>query len=192
MVVFCLGGIYFHYIQNKKNVIGGKISKAKTVWLFWALFYYYNLSLWIYFSLPDSILTGILVVCIYVLVLRAAIQPILMYIFKKWTPFYGMTFNVLLAMYVIYQLISLHINEYDHTLLILQSYLAILSIALLTDTYYAYKFHQIIGQGTQGLNAIWYASSDDRRFNHLNKTTSYFNFGFLCCTFALIYQIIFF
>jgi hypothetical protein len=148
------------------------------------------MSFWIYFNLPESILTHVLIFCIIAMLLRACIQPILMYIIKKWTPYYGMTFNILLAFYVIFQLISTGHIGFDSAFLIHEIYLGILAMALLADTYFAYQFHKIVGQSTKGDKAIWYASAEDVRFRNINRITFFSNIAFFCLTFVLLYQIL--
>ncbi|MBK8391199.1 MAG: hypothetical protein IPL23_18730 [Saprospiraceae bacterium] len=46
---------------------------------------------------------------------------------------------------------------------------------LILDTYYAWKFSKLVGNGTTGPNAIWYASAENSLFKKINQTTTFFN-----------------
>jgi hypothetical protein len=192
LIIFTLAAITFRIHQNAPGTLGGPISRPKTFWLFWALFYYYFLSTWIYLALPPAQLTICLALFILTICGRAIVQPILLYLTKSWTPYYGISFNLMLALGLSIGLI--HFYGYSSVQSAIDwihcTYLMGAALALITDSYYAYRFHQMVGDATKGNQAIWYASHRDARFNEINKLTAYGNMLFSVLLLLVLLQII--
>ena len=191
LMIFTSMALWFYHRQNTKGTLGGPISRPKTFWLFWAMFYYFFLSAWIFFILPACHLTYLLKLFIMTMVLRAIIQPIMLYVTKSWTPFYGISFNLIVGLGV-----SLCLVHYFYTGMgrsasdwVFITYLTGVALALFTDSYYAYVFHRIVGEGTKGNHAVWYASPHNPGFNRINKITTYLNFIFFIVLLFLLFQI---
>ncbi len=64
-----------------------------------------------------------------------------------------------------------------------------LILTLMTDTYYAKTFFQIVGKRTMGADAIWYASDEDQKFRRINRITARLNIFFYVLTTLVIYLI---
>ena len=157
------------------------------------MFYYFFLSFWIFTALPKSDFTFILKIFIILIFFRATMQPVLLYITKNWTPLYGITFNILTGLVLISlisRLIMIHGVAKSAIDRIYLMYLSGVILALFVDSYYANVFHRIIGQGTKGDDAIWYASEQDKRFKRINQITFYNNFFFFTLLILIILQII--
>ncbi|MBP6183985.1 MAG: hypothetical protein KA479_03535 [Saprospiraceae bacterium] len=191
LITFTLTAVLFYMRQNAAGTIGGPISRPKTIWLFWALFYYYFLSIWIYFELPAGPLSLLLKLFILSMGLRALIQPIFLYVTTNWTPFYGISFNLLVGFGISVYLVHFFYSGIDWSAVdcVHSTYLMGGALALYTDSYYAYRFHQIVGEQTKGNQAIWYASHHDPAFNRINRITAYVNSLFFILLLMVLLQI---
>lgn len=158
-----------------------------------ALYTYFVCSLSVYFLTDPSILKYFLLVFISVMCLRATLQLFLMYRSKAWVPAYGMLFNIvtalILAIGLIYNVFVSDITSNHNQLL---SLFFLLTIGmLLLDSYYAYRFNQLVGEdNTQGDQAIWFANANDPRFRRINKLTFFFNFIILSLISILVCRIL--
>ena len=125
------------------------------------------------------------------MVMRAIIQPIMLYITKSWTPFYGISFNLIVGLGLSLCLVHYFYNGMDRSASdwVFITYLTGVALALFTDSYYAYQFHQIVGEGTKGNQAVWYASPNDPGFNRINKITEYLNVIFFVVLLSVLFQI---
>lgn len=183
-----IGVMYaYHFRQNNKTVIGGKISKAKTFWLGYAMFHYFILPWWILiFVAEDGINILILYTILGVFYFRMLFQTILMFVTQNWSPPIGIAYN-LIASLVLTGLAALII--YTGTLslyyCILIVYICILILILLTDTFYAKSFYELVGHETKGVKAIWFAS-DDVKFARINRITQRNNVIFILLSLVLL------
>ena len=169
-IFFCaLGFTYYHY-QNKKQRIGGAISKPKAYWLFFCLFLYYFMPIWFisYFNELPSTQIFIYKGIICIMVLRLVFQGIYMFYIKKWTPKFGIAFNFFLVLFIL----TTAAGAFDQFGVEPFQYTALL-IALMAviDSYYAYTFRKLVEGKTVGEEAIWYAAENDDRFQTINRLT---------------------
>jgi hypothetical protein len=192
IIAFVVMAWSYYHRQNRPKVTGGPISRPKVLWLFFALFLYYFLGPWIFISTEESQYTSALKTILSIIGLRAVIQPILMYITKNWTPYFGIGFNIVGAVAIILMVFYCfdggglyHNSGYIHLF-----YLIIVVMTLFTDSYYAYRFHSIIGDKTKGNEAIWFASEDDPIFYTINRLTYVMNYLFFSLLFLLLLQIV--
>jgi hypothetical protein len=177
--------------QNSQNTIGGAISKAKILWLAYAVFNYFIFSLWLYFQIPhDHAFQGILTAAIILFYCRFVVQAILMFIIKKWQPPMGMAYNILCISVLSVFLVKILSKNGNYTEGVYLLYFVGIILTLITDTYYAKTFFQIVGKRTMGAEAIWYASDEDDKFRRINHITARFNVFFYALTTLVIYLII--
>jgi hypothetical protein len=181
----------YYKTQNSQNTIGGAISKAKILWLGYAVFNYFVFSVWLYFHTPvDHTFRGILMAAMILFYCRFIVQGILMFILKKWQPPMGMAYNILCISVLGVFLIDLcnkntiNISRAEGTYFL---YFIGLILTLMTDTYYAKTFFQIVGKRTMGADAIWYASDEDQKFRRINRITARLNTFFYALTTLVIY-----
>ena len=91
-----LSGVVFYLLQNKNLLPGGNIALSKIFWLCLVIFYWYIAPALLLSSkfkcVSDLILIKIHLVNVW---LRAIIELFMMYISKNWSPYYGITHDVL-------------------------------------------------------------------------------------------------
>ena len=181
-----LGFYQYYKTQNSQNTIGGAISKAKILWLGYAVFNYFVFSIWLYFQTPmSSAFHGLLGGLIALFYCRFIFQGILMFGLKKWQPPMGMGYNVLCISILTIFLIKMPLNAFYTEGVLLLYFIGII-LTLVTDTYYAKTFFQIVGKRTMGADAIWYASDEDPQFRRINRITARLNVFFYALTFIII------
>lgn len=173
-ILFAIGGAFYQKYQNRGGRLGGEISGPKVYWLFFCLYAYYAVPVLVLAYAADGnvSLTWLFRGMLGLMLFRMVFQGLWMFVFKKWTPYYGMTFNVLFVAFVWYQVgVILQEGAWNRWL-----YLAILiSIHALIDTWYAGVFFRLVGQRTQGDEAVWYADAKDEKYRSINKLTFYLN-----------------
>lgn len=183
--------------QNNNQKTGGPISVPKALWLGYAMFFYFLYPVWLYFlfqySSSDLLFLHFILLCMYA---RLIFQAIWMFRIKKWTPPMGITFNlasvILIIIVYIYSklLFGNHVFKTLPDTVIMLYALNVVCI-LLVDTYYANTFYKIVGSNTKGDNAIWFASTNDQRFNKINRITTFSNMGFYTYSIIVIAYIIY-
>lgn len=181
----------YHWKQNNSQQIGGNISLAKTVWLGLALFFYYVFSIWWLTVLPaGSLCSSIALLVVVFFYFRAIIQAILMFATKNWITAYGIAFNSIGS--VLLTVTGFSILQQNSLSTIEQSFIGYLFLLIcfqITDSYYAYRFGEIVGNATKGDKAIWFASTD-LKFQKINQRTALLNTAYLVLGGLLIFKIL--
>ena len=174
-----IGGYSFYKNQNQTKKLGGDISVAKAFWLGFAIFQYFVLSTFLFLSSGEHVFKYVLSLLMVCFVIRAIFQGLMMYVFQKWKPYMGMIFNLLIFVLVSKKMIEvavfgplLSMSNLEYVVFL---YLLMVLFMLILDTYYAWKFSKLVGNGTTGPNAIWYASAENSLFKKINQTTTFFN-----------------
>lgn len=181
LICVTVSGIIFYKRQNNGFKIGGPISKPKAYWLFFVLFQYYCFSIWLLLFYGESFFRNPLIITIVLLLIRAFLQPIIMYLTKNWRPIFGMTFNILTAVTITIFTIFYFLNadfELQEVDKIQNAFLCMIVFILITDTYYAYSFNKLVKGETVGPKAIWFASSENKKFDKINRITFWLNIIF--------------
>lgn len=160
---------YYKRQNGPVPVLGGPISRAKTMWLGLTTYCYFVLPPLLYFAtrLPPAV-RHLTLVFMSLLLLRALVQSILMFIIHRWSPPFGMSLNIMYTSILVWQ------SQRYFLLLRESGFLQIIPGLwvglMLTDTIFAWKFFKIVGSGTQGKDAIWYAS-EAPEFDAINRLT---------------------
>ncbi|HQW71579.1 MAG: hypothetical protein IPO45_09990 [Saprospiraceae bacterium] len=186
-------GFNFYNKQRRNKSIGGAISKAKTIWLFFALFQYYFFSVFVLLLCFGTLLTPVLVAACGFFLLRFILQFVIMYFFKKWRPPMGIAMNIvsfLVIISMLFHFMSGNIFEWIAWDRVAFLYTVLILCILATDSVYAWMFYKIVGLRTMGENGIWFASDDDPAFRKINWITSRLNIFFFIF-FGLILYLIF-
>jgi hypothetical protein len=189
IIAVTIGFFYGYYrLQNQQKTIGGPISKPKIFWLGYAVFNYFIFSVWQYAQLSaEHPFKNVLIVLLSLFYGRFIVQAILMFWVKRWQPPMGMAYNILCIGILGTFLWKLWLNQViTHSEATLTIYILGILLTLLTDTYYAYSFYQLVGRRTMGADAIWYASDREPRFKRINKITSTLNVFFYGLTTYII------
>ena len=184
----------FHQYQNKKTRIGGKISVEKTLWLSYALFFYFVLcpvlSLDNTINYTHRVIIGSFTVLI---IIRGVFQLWFMFLSKNWSPKLGIGYNIFSLIIIISEILyfndAISISLIDHHARWTFFAIIMVSLCLITDSVYAYKFYQIVKDKTYGSRGIWFASDDETRFNNINKLTTRLNIGFYVCLIVFLIRL---
>ena len=95
LALLALAGMFFHRLQNRGALIGGKISSMKSIWLVCALSQFFILPgfllLTSIFPRPEYQLLGIV---FWSFVLRALLEGWLLYVVRGWRCAYGITHDL--------------------------------------------------------------------------------------------------
>ena len=184
LMIILISGYSFR--QNTKQVMGGSISRCKSIWLGICMFYYFVFSLWWYFQLEEGILKQILSYLIIIFFIRFIIQGSSMFYFKNWKPVFGIAFNLASILFVMISsiwlssgLISAGIEQACF------AYLIMIAMLLATDTFFVFRFRKIVGKATRGDHAIWFASNK-ARFKFINRISCRVNIIYLSLSLLLV------
>jgi hypothetical protein len=190
ILIGLLAGMTYAYYrhQNDTQSIGGKISPAKSYWLGFVLFHYFIYPIYYYFWVQDETLEILLVFIAGWFYLRMFFQGIMMFGSHNWTPKVGIAHNLITAFLLMICQTGITIYYFGHittTIVLVSSYILTLIAISLTDTLYAHRFNKIVGDATQGKEAVWFASNV-RQFEPLNKLTTQNNYLFTTVSFLII------
>ncbi|ACY17254.1 hypothetical protein [Haliangium ochraceum] len=152
--------------------MGGRIAPAKALWLF------YTLWTWLLLvpllvstaALPSSVrlVWGGFALAMW---LRVPVEGYLMFVSKNWRPPIGIAHDAACLAWLVLAG-ALCMRALPWTIWVFHGGL-VLAVAM--ETYYAWGFWQIVGAGTQGDDAVWFASEQDPRFAHLVRVTGRMN-----------------
>jgi len=184
VLTICAGA--FFWAQNWKGKRGGEISPAKLLWLLYAITLWFVLAPAIAFDvtvpLGFRILLGGFSVLMWV---RGAGELFMLYVTKNWRPPIGMAHNLLCIFFLSVGL-GFFVNDgalfarSSHVWLV--GFVLLLVVSLLVETMYAFLFHRAVNGQTTGEDGIWFAATEDARFNRINRLTTALNvplYGFL-------------
>lgn len=156
--VLVLFSAFFYWRQNYRAQIGGAISIAKLLWLDYAIVAWF---------LVPALLVGttsgawqrLFTIHLINFGARAIIELILLYVFVKWSPIYGIAHDVFSIALITW------LAPHDAT--ILHHYSWTLRIGLVCEIVFAALFHRL----TSKEHAIYFAS-DTPRFRMVNLLTT--------------------
>lgn len=168
-LLFVVIGIVMHRRQNTGEKLGGEISPAKSIWLFyciytWLFFVPYAL---LFYPIPEPYKTTWIIFTTWFWI-RSVAEAIMLFKTHNWTPPIGITHD--LSCLVILLAVPLYIGNGSKHGWEFSPYLlfhASLILSLILETYYAFAFFQLVGQKTKGEKGIWYASKSDPQFKRI-------------------------
>jgi hypothetical protein len=186
VVVLTVGAGAFFNVQNWKGQRGGKISLAKLLWLLYAITLWFVLApaMALDATVPPGfrVLLGGFGLLMWA---RGVVELFMLYVTKNWRPPIGMTHNLLCIFFLSVGL-GFFVNDGAmfarsfHVWLV--GFVLLLVVSLLVETMYAFLFHHAVNGQTMGEDGIWFASTEDERFNRINRLTTALNvpfYGFL-------------
>ncbi len=146
----------FYWGQNTRGNLGGEISLPKMIWLAYAVFTWFLLPAILYFdtSFEPHIRKRFLLFW-WVMFPRGVIELILVYGFQHWSPWYGITHDLIAVMTLIYFL-RFPKSESVRSLRA-QRFMGGLIVALIAETVFAAMFLQTGAHR----EAIYFASSSE-------------------------------
>lgn len=175
-----LAGVVYHRRQNRGAArLGGAISRAKAIWLAYAVFLWFFLCPILALSPavapPVRALLGAFAAFMWV---RGVLELVLLYWTRSWTPPMGIAHDLAcLALLLgggawLWPDLAALERPLDRWTLGL---LGAVVVSLVCETIYAFTFHRIVGGRTKGDEAVWFAPEDDPTFRAINRTTAALN-----------------
>ena len=174
LAVLCVSCAVFFVRQNQPGKLGGRISRAKMLWLLYVLYVWFLLCPAL--SFDEALRPSLRVLLRAVTVLmwtRGLAELAMMYVFKNWRPPYGIAHDLLCLGVLggglwIYRDDWILCSGFDAWTLAL---LFCVEVTFLLETLYAAAFYRIVGEGTQGEEAIWFAPEGDPLFRRVVAVT---------------------
>lgn len=185
LAALALVGLAFYRRQNRRGGMGGAISRAKMLWLVWAL--------WVWFIVcplvamdagvarPLRLTLGAFAAFMW---LRGLVELFMLYVTKNWIPPYGVAHNLASVALVVgcgwwWDVVSAAVDPWSRWALALT---VVIAFSLVIETVYAVGFHRVVRGKTTGDEGLWFASADDPRFRRLVRLTAALNvplYGFV-------------
>ena len=167
-------GAVFYRRQNQAGRMGGRISRAKMLWLLYVLYVWFLLCPALSFeeSLHPSLRVLLRTVSVLMWV-RGVAELVMMYVFKNWRPPYGIAHDLLCVVVLggglwacreVWPLCS-GADAWTLALLVL------IEATFVLETLYAAAFYRVVGEGTQGEKAVWFAPEGDPLFRRVVAVT---------------------
>jgi hypothetical protein len=181
-------GWFFFQKQSRPGRMGGSISRAKMLWLLYVLYLWFLLCPILYFE--ESLLWPLrrLLLAVSLLMwLRGIAELAMMYVLKNWRPPYGIAHD-LLCLAVLGAGLWLHRGDWAGVSGADAWTLGLLCCVELTfalEAIYALAFYRIVGEGTKGEKAIWFAPQGDPIFGRVVLLTAVCNIPL--CAFLVSY-----
>lgn len=168
--------VVYHRRQRRPGRMGGAISRAKAVWLGYAVY------LWFFVcpllardpALAPSLrlLLGAFAAFMW---LRGVLELVLLFGLKRWTPPMGIGHDLACllllgggAAWRAPELAALTAPLDRWTLALL----GVVGVSLACEVGFAWSFHRLVGGATRGDDGVWFASEDDPRFRAINRWTT--------------------
>jgi len=179
-LLILIGGI-FYKIRQEKNMIGGKIAWTKSFWLSYTLIAWFFLPPIFYFQ-DIGPAKNLLIIISLSFWIRGIIELVMLFKFKNWKPIYGISHNIFSIILGAYLHFDNRVGLDRYSFIFITS----IFIGLLLETYYAYFFHQHVGEKTQGDKAIWFANKEDPKFKNVLRLTMLGNIYVYSCLFYFL------
>lgn len=167
--------VAYHRRQNRPGRMGGAISRAKAVWLGYAVYLWFFacplLALDPAVARPARLLLGAFGAFMW---LRGVAELVLLFWLKRWSPPMGIGHDVACLLLLVAGAwwlgpeLSVVARPLDAWTLGL---LAVVVVSLLCEVGFAWSFHVAVGGATHGDDGVWFASEDDPRFRAINRWT---------------------
>lgn len=169
--------VLFYRRQNRTpGRMGGAISRAKAVWLGYAVYLWFFLcpllALDPALALPLRLLLGVFAAFMW---LRGVLELVLLFWLKRWTPPMGIGHDLACLALLVCGGGSLApaLAELSRPLdLWTLALLAAVVVSLVCEAVFAYLFWCLVRPATRGHDGIWFASESDPRFRAINRWTA--------------------
>ena len=169
-IVLVLAALLFQRRQNRAAATGGRISRAKLIWLFFAVY--------AWFIVPPLLIAGgvkntALLAFTSWMWIRGAAELYLLYVVKRWKPPIGIAHDLS----CIAILACGPRTTYDTFLI----------ATLVAEIVYAFLFYKAVEGRTTGATGVWFAD-DDPRFLLINRLTATGNIIFIAAMLVFLSQ----
>lgn len=178
-VVTVVAGIAFARRQNARPRMGGALGRAKQIWLVWTVYtWFFAAPLFALSPALSGPLRTVLGVFSGLMLARGVAELVMLFVTKNWRPPYGIAHDVLCAVVLLAgsAWVIFGTPPFDDPIEAWgRALLAVLTVSLLLETYYAVAFHRAVGDRTTGEDGVWFAHADDPRFARVVLVTSIAN-----------------
>jgi hypothetical protein len=177
LISFFIGfGLYRR--QNQGHKLGGPISPAKALWLYWTVsVWFFIIPMLLYFwHWPPVIKQPLLFLTISMWV-RGVIEIFMLFVSRNWIPPYGIGHNLftLASMSLLFARNTESLRAVSFSSLV---FLISMMISLLVESYYARSFFKLVQSKTMGEDGLWYAHEKDPIFKKILFLTKMWNLFF--------------
>ncbi len=182
-------GLLFARQQNRKPKMGGAISRAKQIWLIWAVYAWFVLTpLCIWVPAFTGRLRTVFVVFSVFMGLRGLIEVFMLFVTKNWRPPMGILHDVACVLLLaIGQVWVLRTTSVEGGLAGWGlAWAAVLTVSLGLETYYAVAFNDAVKGQTTGDGGVWFANGQQPRFTKVNRVTAWANLPLVAFVIALL------
>ena len=168
---------------------GGPIAPAKQFWLAWAVYAWFvlapTLALATAFTPPVRLVLGVFSAF---MALRGAAELVMLFVTKNWRPTYGIAHDVACVALLLLGTAWAATQGVPRSGLAAWGLptLAVLTVSLGLETYYAARFGALVEGRTTGEDGVWFAPPDDPRFARLNRVTAWANVPLVAFVLALL------
>lgn len=175
-VVMAAFGVSYHRRQNRPGRLGGPISRAKAVWLSYAVLLWFFVCPLVALDpavmRPARLLLGAFGAFMWA---RGVAELLLLYVFKRWRPPMGVGHDLACLVLLgagawwLWPELSAVGRPFDGWVLGL---LGLVVVSLVCEVGFAWSFHVAVGGATHGDHGVWFASEDEPRFRAINRWTA--------------------
>ncbi len=190
--VLVLFGVFFKKRQERGG-LGGSISRAKTFWLCFAIFFWFIVAPAVGMdeSLPLPLRRVFLAVGASMW-LRGVVEMVMLYVTRNWRPPFGVAHDIVTILLILGALVvgATEPVSHDATSIATAALVVALLASLIIEIVHARTFFAVVGRGTVGDDGVWFADEHDPRFTAINRRTRLWNC--ILCTAVLFYFIAWF
>lgn len=187
-IVLCaVLAVRFFRKQNREGTQGGRISRPKIAWLFFAIFVWFLLSAIVALdpNVPRGVryVVGAFAVSMW---LRGLAELFMLYVSHNWRPPYGIGHDVICLLLIG----GVAASQADGVTgafpaVVYWGFVGIIVASLVVEITYAALFFNVVRGATMGKQGVWFAD-DDPRFDHINRITTACNTPLFLATAAFI------
>lgn len=183
-------GLAFGRRQNRAPALGGAISRAKQLWLIWAVYAWFVLAP--LFALTpglSSATQATLLVFAVSMWLRGGVELVMLYVTRNWRPPMGMAHDVFTAALLAVGL-GFILRQPPAPMVAAEAWgrslVVVLLVSMALETGYAMAFHRAVEGRTTGDDGVWFATADEPRFRRVNRVTAWANVPLYAYLLALL------
>lgn len=177
-LLFITFGFYFNHRQNNQKGLGGKISRAKFLWLFLAVYEWFLFPLFLLtfpLSTPFKWAVASFAINLWI---RGIAELFMLYKFKNWQPPYGVGHDIVTLIHIAVLIFVTSGKQQSYIEFLVLIWFFKLFVMFIVECYYAMNFHQLVKGNTKGEEGIWFADEHDPIFIKINRITTFWNWIF--------------
>jgi len=185
-------GLWFARRQNRRARMGGAISRAKQVWLIWAVYTWFVLTPLLALG---PVFSGRVRVVLAAfggfMLLRGVVELFMLFVTKNWRPPLGIAHDVACVVLLLTGLAWIWTGSAPTAGLAGwgPAFVGVLAVSLGLETGYAVAFHRAVEGRTTGEDGVWFAAAGEQRFARINRLTALANVPLVAFVAALLFAL---